>query len=60
MVAMPLPTMSNAVPCAGVVKTVSRPAGHGDAAVEALELGRDLALVVVHREHAVELARRSP
>ena len=30
-------------------------ARHGHAAVEALELGRDLALVVVHREHAVEL-----
>src|SRR6185437_203104 len=29
--------------------------GDGDAAVEALELGRDLSLVVVHAEHAVEV-----
>src|SRR5690349_25172742 len=28
--------------------------GDGDAAVEALQLRRDLALVVVHAEHAVE------
>src|SRR4051812_7735224 len=31
-------------------------AGDRDAAIEPLELGRDLSLVVIHREHAVELA----
>src|SRR5665213_4324101 len=30
--------------------------GDGDALVEALELGRDLALVVIHRQHAVVVA----
>ena len=30
--------------------------GHRHAAIEATELGRDLSLVVVHREHAVEFA----
>src|SRR5258706_15868065 len=31
-------------------------AAHRHAAIEALQLGRDLSLVVVHREDAVELA----
>ena len=54
--ARPWPTISNAVPCAGVVNTVFSPAVTVTPFVEAQQLGRDLALVVVHHDHAVELA----
>src|SRR5688572_26863103 len=32
---------------------------HCDAAVEALELGSDLSLIVIHGQHAIELAAKS-
>ena len=54
--ALPWPAMSNAVPCAGVVIGDRQAALHRDAAPEAHQLHRDLALVVVHRDHAVVLA----
>ncbi len=54
--AVPVPTMSNAVPCAGVVIGAGSPALHRDAALEPQQLDRDLALVVIHGDDGVQQA----
>ena len=62
ILAMPLPAMSYAVPCAARAQWHWQAAQHGDALVETERLDRDLALIVKQHQCGVELpssARRN-
>ena len=57
--ARPCPAISNAVPCATLVAHNRQSKRHIDRAVKSNALERDVALVVIHGNDRVELARQS-